>query len=143
MLTSHAAPPRLEQWNKVDDAEMEGLPKTAIDQLDPIIKAALAEKAYPEAIKAIAKKIALQGEIDWRKPEEKIIRLKAAISAAPVEMQPVMNAILANWYWHFFENTRWKFGNRTVIGEAGDDFTTWDRADFGRSRQTIRQNTFR
>ena len=47
------------QWKQVDEAVNKGLPKTAIERLDPIIQGAMQEKAYPEAIKAIAKKIAL------------------------------------------------------------------------------------
>jgi uncharacterized protein YfaS (alpha-2-macroglobulin family) len=122
-----AAGPRDAQWKKVDDAVNKGLPKTAIEQLQPIIEAALRDRAYPEAIKAIAKKIALEGNIQGNKPEEKITRLQAEIAKAPKEMVPVMDAILANWYWHYFQQNRWRFLQRTATGEApGADFTTWD-----------------
>ena len=46
------------------------------------------DKAYPEAIKAIAKKINLEGNIEGNKPEEKITRMKAAIEAVPAEARP-------------------------------------------------------
>ena len=46
------------------------------------------DKAYPEAIKAIARKIALEGNIQGNKPEEKITRLEAEIAKAPAEMVP-------------------------------------------------------
>ena len=72
------------------------------------------DKAYPEAIKAIAKKITLEGNIEGNKPEEKITRMKAAIATAPAEMHPVMNAILAHWYWHYFQQNRWRFIQRTA-----------------------------
>src|SRR5687767_7097041 len=52
-------PDRADQWKKVDDAVNKGLPKTAIQELEPIIASAIKDKAYPEAIRAIAKKIAL------------------------------------------------------------------------------------
>ena len=39
-------------WKKVDEAVQKGLPKTAIEALQPIIDGALKDKAYPEAIKA-------------------------------------------------------------------------------------------
>ncbi len=71
------------QWKQVDEAVNKGLPKTAIERLDPIIQGAMQEKAYPEAIKAIAKKIALEGNIQGNKPEEKITRLEAEIAKAP------------------------------------------------------------
>src|SRR5262249_41099008 len=89
---------RQKQWQQVDEAIKKGLPRTAIEHLNPIIEAAIKDKAYPEAIKAVARKIALEGNIQGNKPEEKITRMKAAIAKAPAEMRPVMDAILANWY---------------------------------------------
>ena len=112
------AGPRDEQWKKVDEAISKGLPKTAIEQLEPIIDGAMKDKAYAEAIKAIARKIALEGNIQGNKPEEKITRLEAEIAKAPKEMVPVMEAILANWYWHYFQQNRWRFMQRTATAAA-------------------------
>jgi len=56
----------------------------------------------------------------------------AASDAAPatarlVTVAPVMESILANWYWHYFQQNRWRFMQRTATAEAiSDDFTTWD-----------------
>ncbi len=114
-------------WKKVDDAVKKGLPKSAIEALGPIVDAALAEKAYPEAIKAIAKRVLLEGQIEGQKPEEHITRMKTEIAKAPPEMLPVMRAFLAQFYWSYFEQNRWRFGQRTATtAPSGDDFTTWD-----------------
>jgi uncharacterized protein YfaS (alpha-2-macroglobulin family) len=128
-LAAIAATPtvREELWKKVDEAQQKGLPKTAIEQLEPIIEQCLKEKAYPEAIKAIGRKIALEGNIQGNKPEEKISRLHAEIEKAPAEMKPMMEVILANWYWHYFQQNRWRFAQRTrTDAPPGKDFTTWD-----------------
>ena len=108
---------RAAQWKKVHEAVDKGLPKTAIEELEPIIESALNDKAYPEAIKAIAKKIALEGNIQGNKPEERITRMQAEIAKAPKEMVPVMDAVLAHWYWHYFQQNRWRFIQRTTAGE--------------------------
>ena len=127
MTTPLPAAPRDAQWKKVDEAINQGLPKSAIDALEPIITAATAEKAYAEAAKAIARKIALQGNIEGNKPEEKITRLETEIGKAPAELKPILTTILANWYWHYFQQNRWRFMNRTATAVApGSDFTTWD-----------------
>ncbi len=121
------AGPRDSQWKQVDEAIQKGLPKTAIEHLEPIIAAAIKDKAYPEAIKAVGKKIALEGNIQGNKPEEKITRLQAEIAKSPKEMQPVMKAILAHWYWQYFQHNRWRFVQRTATAEPpGDDILTWD-----------------
>ena len=115
------------QWKKVDEAVGKGLPKTAVEALQPIFDGAIAEKNYPVAIKALARKIALEGNIQGNKPEEKIIRLQAEIAKAPAEMQPMLEVIQADWYWQYFQHNRWRFLQRTATATPpGKDFTTWD-----------------
>ena len=130
------------QWQEVDDAVRKGLPKTAIEKLDPIIQGALKDKAWGEATKAIARKIVLEGNIQGNKPEEKIVRMEAEISRAPKEIVPLLDTILANWYWHYYLNNRRRFLQRTQMTQnppltpptrgtnparlPEKDFTTWD-----------------
>jgi hypothetical protein len=111
----------------VDEAVAKGLPKTAIEKLEPIIQGALRDKAWGEATKAIARKIVLEGNIQGNKPEEKITRMEGEIARAPEEIVPLLETILANWYWHYFQNNRWRFMQRTQTATPpGTDFTTWD-----------------
>jgi hypothetical protein len=129
LLGSHVvwAGPRDGRWKKVEEAKQKGLPKTAIEALEPIITGALDDKAYGEAIKAIGLKIVLEGNIQGNKPEEKIRRMQAETAGAPDAMKPVMEAILANWYWHYFLQNRYRFMQRTRTEAApGEDLTTWD-----------------
>src|SRR5499427_2123107 len=88
--------PREAQWQKVQDAISRGLPQTAITNLEPIIQGALRDKAYAEAVKAVGEKIALEGNIQGNKPEEKITRLQAELAKAPAEMAPVLQTLLAH-----------------------------------------------
>ena len=127
MNFSLSAGPRDAEWKKVEAAIKAGLPRSAITNLEPIIAAALHEKAYAEAVKAIGEKIALQGNIEGNKPEEKIIRLEAELAKAPAEMAPMLETVLADWYWQYFQQNRWRFLQRTATSESpGKDFTTWD-----------------
>jgi hypothetical protein len=121
------AGPRDAQWKQVEEAIKQGLPKTAITNLEPIIQGALKDRAYAEAVKAIGQKIALEGNIQGNKPEEKITRLEAEIAKAPKEMVPLMDTLLAEWYWQYFQQNRWRFMQRTATAaQPGKDFTTWD-----------------
>src|ERR1039458_4916941 len=53
--------------------------------------------------------------------------LEAEIAKAPKEMAPLMDTLLAEWYWQYFQQNRWRFMQRTAIAEQpGKDFTTWD-----------------
>lgn len=115
------------EWQRVDEAIQKGLPKTAIAELEPIIQGALRDKAYGEAVKAIGRKLVLEGNIQGNKPEEKITRLEAEIAKAPKEIVPLLETLQAHWYWQYFQNNRWRFMRRTTTAQApGKDFTTWD-----------------
>jgi hypothetical protein len=95
--------------------------------LEQIIPGALEDQAYAEAIKAIALKAALEARIQGNRAEVKIALLEAEIVEAPDPMKPVMEAILAHWYWEYFRQNRWRFMERTRTAEPpGEDITTWD-----------------
>ena len=114
-LAVHGAGKRDALWKAVEDAEEQGLPKTAIEKLTPIIEQAMKDKAYPEAIKAIVRKIEFEGITADGNGAEKIARLEAEIAKAPAQMVPVMEAILADWYWHYFQDNRGRFIRRTAF----------------------------
>lgn len=127
MSSPLSAGPRDAQWKQVQAAIDKGLPQTAITNLQPIILGALHDKAYAEAVKAIGESINLEGRIQGNKPEEKIFRLEAELARAPKEMAPVLETLLAHWYWQYFQQHRWQFLQRTATAQApGKDFTAWD-----------------
>ena len=121
--------PRDDLWKQVDDAINRGLPKTAMEILDHIIPGALADQAYAEATKAVCMKIVQEGRIQGNLPEERITRLQAELATAPEAMRPVMETILAHWFWQYFQANRYRFLQRTQTATPpGEDFTTWDLA---------------
>lgn len=53
--------------------------------------------------------------------------MREAVAAAPAEMRPLMNAILAHWWWEFYQQSAWRFANRSATSEVpGPDIRTWD-----------------
>ncbi|PTX95603.1 alpha-2-macroglobulin family protein [Opitutus sp. ER46] len=123
------ADPTSPEWKAVKEAIDARLPQTAIERLEPIIARATAAKAWPEAIRALAQKIALQSAIQGDKPEEHITRLQAAVATAPMEMKPVLETLLAHRYWQYFQQNRWRFMQRTRTAVSpGSDLNTWDLA---------------
>ncbi len=120
---------RLEMWKKVDNALKQELPKTALEELKKILEQALAQKAYPEAARAEAQIVIIESMMENESNEKAILRLRSAIAHSQEEVQPVLHALLANWYWSYFESNRWRFQQRTE-GAAVDsqDIETWDLA---------------
>lgn len=118
---------RQQMWKKVAEAEQKGLPQTALNALEPILEAALRDKDYPEAIRALVKKYHLIGTIEGNKAEEKIVRLQAEMGQMPAEMRPILHAVLGHWYWQYYQQNRWRYLNRTATAVSpGDDIRTWD-----------------
>src|SRR5437867_11159834 len=125
--THYRSGPRSSQWQSVDESIGKGLPKSAAEALRPIITGAIRDRAWAEATRAVAQRIALEANIQGNKPEEKIRRMQAEIAQAPADMRPMMEAILGQWFWQYFRENRWRFVSRARTSEPpGDDFTTWD-----------------
>jgi hypothetical protein len=123
------AGPRAEAWKRVEGALNEGKPKSAAEALADVEQAAVADKAWAEAARAIATRIL--AETGDRPPDdpERLIRLTAAIDTAPAETRPVLEAIRANWTWGYFQMNRWRFQQRTAGGADTTDLariSEWD-----------------
>jgi hypothetical protein len=124
---SALAGPRDEQWKAVEAAAKGKLPKTALERLEPIIQQALAEKAYPEAVKGIVWRCALETDSAQDAEVARITRLREETERAPAAMKPTMDTILGHWYWEYFLQHRWDISQRTAgaVG-AGAELATWD-----------------
>jgi len=128
------AGPRDDLWQQVDNAVDQRLPKTAIELLEQIIPGAQEDQAYAEAIRAICLKISLESQTQMGRggrpvsnPVDKIVLLEAEIANSPDPMKPVMETILAHWYWQYYQQNSRRFIERTQTTEPpGEDITTWD-----------------
>ncbi|MDF1812714.1 MAG: alpha-2-macroglobulin family protein [Verrucomicrobiales bacterium] len=121
-FSSHEA-----DWKKVAAAVNKGRPKSAIEVLETILVSAQNEENWAEAVKALVTKITFEGQIEGNKAEEKISRLEAEIPVWPADAKPILETVLAHWYWQFFQQNSWRFMQRTQTAEpAGEDILTWD-----------------
>jgi len=117
-----------EQWKVVEQFESKGLPKSALAEVEKIYKKATRTKNSPQLIKSLLyrSKFALTLEED---AQLKVINdLKSEVSEATFPSKNILESILADIYWQYFQQNRWKFYNRTNTSEKVDstDFRTWD-----------------
>jgi uncharacterized protein YfaS (alpha-2-macroglobulin family) len=114
-------------WREVNKAKADGLPKSAIAKLDQILKMTTGQNHEKEWLLALTEKVFLEGTIEGNKPEERIKRLKVELAKANARTKPLLQAVLAGWFKHYFSNNRWRFTKRSSSeGMKEDDFTTWD-----------------
>ena len=102
-------------------------PRTAVKELGAVIDSALKDQKYGIAARAIARKIQLESLFDGESTSQfRLKNMQAEVEKAPAELKPVLQAILANWYWEYFEENRWDFEGRTQTSTPpGDDLDTW------------------
>ncbi len=123
-------------WKAVDVAEKKMLPRTAIEKLRVISAQAVAEKAWPEAVRAIARRIFFEARMETKGREMKVRMMEAEMKTAAPEMQPMLELILANWYWDYYRDRDRGLENRSLVthppeannSDGARDFTTWDSA---------------
>lgn len=118
---------RADLWLKVNEAKSKGLPQTAVEHLNKIYELAQKENQMVDAAKSLCERIIQEGNIQGNKPEERITRLATEITTADDKIRPLLNIILAKWYWHYYNRNSYRFINRSrTEGLDEKDFTTWD-----------------
>ena len=122
---------RQQLWQQVEDAESKSLPKSAADALEKIYDSAVEDEEYPEAVRALAKKYFLEGRNNQPIAPYVIRKLASDMDSFPEQVRPVMKAILANWFFSYYQQNRWRFAQRSQTGQVpSEDFETWDLPRF-------------
>ena len=117
-----------DQWKKVEQFELKGLPKSALAEVEKIYKKAKKKKNHPQIIKCLLYKSKFALTLEEDAQLKVINRLKQEIAESSYPTKNILESILADLYWQYFQQNRWKFYNRTKTAEKVDpnDFRTWD-----------------
>jgi len=122
-------------WKSVEKFETEGLPKSALEVVEEINLKAHADNNNTQRIKILMfkSKFALLLEEDAQLTIINSFKNEIATSEFPTKN--ILENVLANLYWQYFQQNRYKFYNRTKTSEKVDpstssgqaeDFRTWD-----------------
>jgi uncharacterized protein YfaS (alpha-2-macroglobulin family) len=119
------------QWEAVETALDEGLPKTALELVEVIYAMASKQGNQPQLIKAIAYRVALRSKTEEKGDVLLIHDLEKEIGAAKEPARSILTSMLATVYWDYYQQNRWRVAQRTVVEGGGeDDFRTWDARRF-------------
>ncbi len=115
-------------WLKVKKFEVENLPKSALKIVDEIYTQAEEEKNAPQIIKSLFYKSKFSLTLEENAQLKVINSFKKHISESEFPTKNVLENVLANLYWQYFNQNRYKFYNRTKTEHKIDetDFRTWD-----------------
>ncbi|WP_034061970.1 alpha-2-macroglobulin family protein [Lacinutrix jangbogonensis] len=115
-------------WSDVENFEIEGLPKSALEALEKIEVKAKAENNSPQLIKIMLFKSKFMLTLEDHAQLNIIDAFKAEIKISKAPTKNVLENVLATLYWQYFQQNRWKFYNRSKTNDKvnTEDFRTWD-----------------
>ncbi|MEJ2617957.1 MAG: hypothetical protein P8Z35_23580, partial [Ignavibacteriaceae bacterium] len=114
-------------WSKVDSLERAGLTRSALTVVEQIYQNAKEEKNSPQIIKALIYKLKFINYTEENSNKKVINQIKNSIDSASFPAKPVLQSILAEAYWQYYRQNRYRFINRTeTINFDNNDFETWD-----------------
>lgn len=115
-------------WTKVEKLEIEGLPKSALKIVEEIYEKGEKNDNSPQIIKALFYKSKFSLTLEEDTQLKIINSFKKQISKSNFPTKNVLQNVLANLYWQYFNQNRYRFYNRTKTTTKVDvnDFRTWD-----------------
>ncbi|UMB61968.1 MG2 domain-containing protein [Lutibacter sp. A80] len=115
-------------WLKVTQFETDKLPKSALKVVNEIYTKAKEENNSPQIIKALLHQSKYALTLEEEAQLTIINSFKTEINSAKFPTKNILESVLANLYWQYFQQNRYKFYNRIKTTEKVDsvDFRTWD-----------------
>jgi len=104
-----------------------GQPKSALEIVDKIYTVAQNEQNDPQALKAIIYKIRLNSDYQENFFTNTINFLRKEISHSFPPRKQVLQSIIAEVYWKYYQTNQYRFRNRSSLNEnLSDSIETWD-----------------
>ncbi len=115
-------------WKQVEAFDQKGLPKSALEVVEKIHKKSKEEDNHNQIIKTLLFKAKYTLVLEENAQLTIIKEFKTEINQSEFPKRNILESILANLYWQYFQQNRWKFYNRTQTSAKVDqeDFRTWD-----------------
>ena len=114
-------------WQKVDSLSNMGQPQSALEIVTRIYNQTKTSGETSPFIKATLYRMKLEADFQEDFYITAIERTKAEIVQAQSPAKQLLNSILAELYWRYFQNNRWNILDRSETANfVQDDIATWD-----------------
>jgi len=120
------------KWKIVDSlVDKKALPASALIQVNAILHLARQQKNQVQIIKALIYRMNLQEINREDAADSSIDELSREITGAPQPARSILESILANAYWNYFQRNRYKIYQRTAVtGVVKNDIGSWGAGEF-------------
>jgi len=116
-----------QQFEIADSLVGIGLPRDAEPVFNQIINRSEKEKNHVILLKAIDNRMVNSCYFEEKALLKVMGDLKAEMAIMDFPVNQIAHSILANLYWNYYSQNRWKYQNRTTLSQgAGNDIETWD-----------------
>ncbi|MDO5664028.1 MAG: alpha-2-macroglobulin family protein [Bacteroidia bacterium] len=119
-------------WKKVAELEQKSLPKSAAEEVNSILRKAIAEKNSPQTIKALIHQGKYNLAIDAQN-DTVIFRNLADMLAKSTDVveKSVLHSMLGELYLQYYQKGQWQINQRTaLIGFVPADMKEWSKNNF-------------
>jgi hypothetical protein len=115
------------EWKSVDSLDNLGLPKSAVEIVNKIYILAKKSRNDPQFVKAVIYRVKLFSEFQEDFLTNTIRDLNTEVRVGPEPVKQVMNSLLAEIYWRYYQQNRYRYQDRTkVLQNREDSIQTWD-----------------
>lgn len=138
MLQFPAGKEHQAEWATVDSLLSIGQPKTSLPVVERLYATATKDKDYAQMVKTVFYLNGLKLENEEDAQLNFIKAIEAEVAKAPFPAKQVMLSGLADAYWAYYQNNRWKIQQRTATMEVDEnDPATWDGAKFSEKTSAL------
>ena len=111
---------------RIDSLVNIGLQKSALKEVERLDELAHENNNTTQQLRAVIYRITFQSYLQKDALTAIITRLKTDIDQAGYPAKPVLQSLLAQMYWNYYQQNRYRFGGRNRLEKPDTDFTKWD-----------------
>ncbi len=115
------------EWKDVENFQNQGLPQSALEQVNKIYEKAKKDNNPAQLVKAVVHKLKFQASNPDYDFAKNIEDLKVELEQSEFPVKPVLHSMLAEMYANYYQQNRYRFDTRTATENLNEtDLRTWD-----------------
>ena len=116
-----------QEWKQVDSLASLGQSQAALDMVTRIYNQSKTANQADQFLKASLYRIKLESDFQEDYFEKSIERTRLDIQSAKAPVKQLLHSMLAELYWGYYQQNRWKIHGRSeTTNFEADDIKTWD-----------------
>lgn len=115
------------EWQQVDSISNLGQTQSALDIVNRIYDQTKASNQADQFVKASLYRMKLEADFQEDYLENSIERTQLEVQSAKAPVKQILHSIVAELYWRYYQNNRWKIHERSETSNfLPDELKTWD-----------------